>query len=174
MLDQFKPTDMLLALWPTGECEFPGELEPFAQRLQTQFPVFVQRRVLQAPAGAPLPPDLPRLALVGEKNRWVLELAPQRVSLRLNNTQASVHSVAEMFDLFGQMLGPLQAWLAENMNLKAYRLGLIFHLFCNTRASANQKVAQYFLQPRALQGQQPHEIQLGIHARVPLGEAWDG
>jgi hypothetical protein len=44
------------------------------------------------------------------------------------------------------------------------------HLFCNTRSSANEKISQYFLQPRAVAGPSPHEIQLGLLARPVLAD----
>jgi hypothetical protein len=167
MLDAYQPILLLTALWPTQEFEFPADRAALAGRLREVFAEFGEHHVVQGPEVA-MPPEVPRVVLLGEGRQWALELAPGKISLRRNARRG-----ATLADLFGEEQGLLlgvQAWLAENLNFRAYRLGVLVHLFCNTRSSANEKIAQYYLQPRAASGPKPHEIQLGLLARPVLGD----
>jgi len=171
LLEQFRPISAVLVLWPTPEFEFPEDHGAFAQRLRAVFPAFNEHRLFQAAQGA-LPPELPRVALTGDRRRWTLELAPARITLA-RNLQGLTPAEAGLDTLLRELreqAGRVQAWLAENLNLRVYRIGLVVQFFCNTRSSANEKIAQYFLQPRALQGQTPHELNLGLLNRLALAD----
>ena len=168
MLDAYRPTSLLIVLWPTQDFEFPGDVQGWGERLREQSDLFTQQRVVRTPPGQvqALPPELPRLALIGEEQRWTAEFAPAKVTLRLQDPRGM--PLAPMFESFAAQFARLHSVLAENNNLRVYRIGLVTHFFCETRSSANEKIAHYFLQPRALQGAPAGEIQLGIHARLTL------
>lgn len=177
MLTVFQPSSLLVALWPTQEFEFPDDVSDLGRRLREAFPQFNEERQVIAPGGAILPPEVARLVLLGGSD-WVLELAPGRVALRLARApQAGVGSphedddglaLAQLFEQHRAVLLLLLGWLAENLNCHVYRIGVVLQLFCETRASANSKIAQYFFHPRAMQGQSPIEIDLGLLARLAL------
>ena len=80
-------------------------------------------------------------------------------------------TLATLFESHLSMLTAVQAWLAENNNFRVYRIGVLTHLFCHTRASANEKIARYFLQPRVLHGETPHELQLSMLSRPTLADS---
>lgn len=165
MHEAYRPVSLLTALWPTQDFQFPQDLEGFARRLQLQFPLFNEAQVSPPPSGPPQP-EWPCVILMGEQRLWTVELAPGKVSLR-----RAVSQPVEPGALFAQqhaVLAPLHAWLAENYNFRAYRIGTVAVLFCNTRSSANEKIANYFLHPRVTQGQAPYDVQLGLLNRINL------
>jgi len=165
MHEAFRPISLVVAFWPTQDFQFPGDLNAFGERLRQQAPLFSELRI-SPPGGPEMQPEWPRLIVLGDERRLALELAPGKISLRVALNQPA--SLDQIVDSTHQTLAPVLAWLAENFDFRVYRLGTLIQLFCNTRSSANEKIAQYFLQPRALQGQPPHEIQLGILSRVNL------
>lgn len=166
MLEAYRPIMLLTALWPTQDFEFPDKVEPLADRLKEQFKYFNEHRVVQS-TGAPLPPEMARLGLLGERRQWALDLAPGKITLRCSPSPP--RALGDLFAAMRERLGAIHTWLAENHNLYVYRMGSLTQLFCNTQSSANEKIANYFLQPRALQDQTPHDMQLGVMSRVVLG-----
>lgn len=177
MLTVFQPNTLLVALWPTQEFMFPADVTELGRRLREVFPQFTEERLVVAAGGVDLPSEVARLVLLSG-DAWVLELAPARVSLRLARPlQAGVGSqlesdsgaaLAALCAAHRELLAPLHAWLADQMAFHACRIGVVVQFFCETRASANSKIAQYFLHPRALQAQPPLEIDLGLLARLAL------
>ena len=165
MLEAYRPTSLLIVLWPTQDFEFPEDTQAWGERLRAQFEIFTQQRVVRVPPGQALPPELPRLALVGADQRWIAEFAPVKLSLRLHDPRGFA-TLGPMFEAFSAQCSRLHSALAESHNLRVYRVGLVTQFFCETRSSANEKIAHYFLQPRALQGAPASEIQLGIHSRL--------
>jgi hypothetical protein len=168
MLDAYRPMQLMMSLWPTAEFELPTEdIASFGRRMCEQFPVFSSVQALQV-VGGEAPPDLPRLALLSEPRRWILELAPARVNLRrMADGEASLAALAEEART---LLASLHSWLAEQANLRVWRVGLVVDFFCHTRSSASEKIAHYFLQPRALQGAMPNEAHVALHNRLVIGE----
>jgi hypothetical protein len=165
MHEAYRPVSLIAALWPTQDFQFPAEVEELGGRLRGQFALFTEQRV-GVPAGGPIQPEWPRLVLLGDQHHWALELAPGKISLRRAvNHEARLDEVLEAHRA---TLAPLHSWLAENLDFRVYRIGLVIQLFCNTRSSANEKISQYFLHPRALQGQAPYDVQLGILSKVNL------
>lgn len=171
MLDVYQPTQLLLALWPTADFELPADGTEFGQRLCEQFPIFqtVQTLLIQ---GAMAPPELPRLVLSGHFGNWGLDLAPGRISLQ-RKPDGPV-ALPEMLEEFRSTILPLHTWLAEQANLRVYRVGFVTDLFCNTKSSASAKIAQYFLQPRSIRGALPNEVNLALHNRLVIGDAEQG
>ena len=168
MLSDFHPTDVLLSYWPTGEFELSDDVSELGKRLREQFPRFTHlRRVQVAGSAGPPPPQVPRMILMADQGRWTLELGMQRVMLRRRAPRGG--SLSAMLDEIMELSVPLHAWLAENANLRVYRLGLVAQLMYDTHSSASAKIADYFLQPRALQGGAPSEVQVGVHSRLTLG-----
>jgi len=165
MHEAFRPITLVVAFWPTQDFQFPGDLNQFGERLSQQAPLFNEQRI-GPPGGPEMQLEWPRLIMLGDERRLALELAPGKISLRVAFNQPA--PLDQIFDSTHQKLAPVLAWLAENFDFRVYRLGMLIQFFCNTRSSANEKIAQYFLQPRALQGQQPYEIQLGILSRINL------
>lgn len=165
MHDAYRPVNLIVALWPTGQFEFPNEVAPFAERLRERFPEFVQQRVVQR-ADAPMPPEMARLALVTGDRQWALELAPAKLALRRANTGNLTFE--RFFEDLIDRTADTHTWLAENMNLRVWRIGLVAQFVCQTRSSAGERIAEYFLQPRARQGQPIHEAQVGVLARLTL------
>lgn len=166
MLEDYRPISLMVAFWPTGEFEFPQDPAALAERLQGQFGLWTEKRLVNVQAGQQVPPEVPRLVLLGDQRQWVLELGPTKVTLRyLPRAPQGLEGVNEAFR---QQLVSIQSWLAEALNLRVYRLGWVLQLFCNTRSSANEKIAAYFLQPRALQGSVPHEVQVNLLSRLAL------
>lgn len=166
MHEAYRPISLLTALWPTQDYQFPTDVEGFGRRMQLQFPNYNEVVVNMPQAGAPVQSEWPFVTMMGEQRQWTLELAAGKVTLRRSNAQN-----LSMMELFGQQqaqLAPVLAWLSENYNFRTYRLGSVTHFFCNTRSSANEKIATYFLQPRATMGQQPYDVQLGLLNRVTL------
>lgn len=177
MLSIFQPNTLLTALWPTQEFEFPSDAALLSRRLREAFPVFSAERMVMAPDGAQLPPEMARAVLLAGEE-WALELAPARVALRLAQplraglplqlADDGGAAVGAIFEKHRSLLESLHAWLADNANFHAYRVGVLAQFFCETRSSANSKIAQYFLHPRALQGQAPLEIDVSVLARLAL------
>jgi hypothetical protein len=167
MLDAYQPMQLLLALWPTAEFELPADGSEFGRRLCEQFSVFRHVQTVQVQGGAPVPPELPRLILLSEGRHWGLELAPARVNLR--RLAEGVGALDALLEELRAVLLPLHAWLAEQANLRVFRVGLVTDLFCNTRSSASEKIMHYFLQPRAVQGVTPNEVHLALHNRLVIG-----
>lgn len=166
MHEAYRPISLLVAFWPTREFEFPGDLPAFGEQIRAQFNQFQEIRVMQAEG--PVPPEMPVVVLIGEGGRWALELAPAKIVLR--RTVETPDELGALFTAVKNMLMPIHSWMAENHNLRVSRLGSLTQFFCDTRSSANDKIAAYFLQPRALQGQAPMEVQLGILARLALDD----
>ncbi len=163
-----RPVALMVALWATREFEFPADAAALAEPLREKFPLFNELRLVQS--DGPLHPELPRAVLLAEGGRWALELAPSKILLRRMGD--GVPALAELFGQVQAQLSPLQSWLAESHNLRVCRLGALTQLFCDTRSSANDKIVSYFLQPRALQGQAPLEVQLGLLTRLALADGW--
>lgn len=165
MHEAYRPISLLAALWPTQDYQFPQDVEGFGRRLQQQFPLFNELHINMPPDGQ-LQPEWPYITLMSEQRHWTLELAPGKVTLR-----RSISQTPEFEDIFVQhhaALSPVLAWLSENYNFRAYRMGMVVHLFCNTRSSANEKIMNYFLQPRATMGATPYDVQLGLLNRINL------
>jgi hypothetical protein len=169
MRETIQPISLLLALWPTPEFEFPADPAAMGERLRAQFGQLIHQRQVQAQGGA-LPPEIPRLILSSERNRHALELAPGRINLRCH--AAPPVPVDDMYAELSGLFLPLHAWLAENFNVRIYRVGLMSEFFCPTRASANAKIGDYFFRERALQGQPPHEINVNMLHRLTLEGGW--
>ncbi len=167
MLDAVKPIMAIVALWPTREFMFPEDVGELAQKVAGQFPPLSQVRIIQS--DQPLPAEMPRLAMLDEGGRRALELAPGKITLR-RSVQGPPVPVGELFEDILATLGPVQAWLAENLNLRVCRLGALMQFFIETRSSANDRIASYFLQSRALHGMAPHEVQISILTRLALAE----
>lgn len=165
MHEAYRPISLLTALWPTQDYQFPGEIEEFGQRVQQQFPQFNELRIALPPGGQ-AQAEWPYLTLLGDQRGWALELAPGKVSLRRSVGQSQ--PLEELFQQHYVFLAPVLSWLSENYNFRAYRLGVVAHLFCNTRSSANEKIAHYFLNPRATMGQTPYDVNINILNRINL------
>lgn len=167
MHEAYRPVTMVAALWPTQDFQFPCDVEALGARLAGQFGLFTEQRLngTVPPPGA-LQHEWPRLILMGEQRRWGLELAPGKISLRQALGVAA--PVEDLFEQHRAVLAPLMAWLSENLDFRPYRMGLVLQIFCNTKSSANEKIAQYFLQPRALQEQTPYEVNLSLLSKVLL------
>lgn len=166
MHEAFRPISLLTALWPTQDYQFPADLEGFGQQLTQQFPQFNELRIALPPGGQPQA-EWPYISLLGEQRHLTLELAPQKISLR-RGVQQPQQPLDELFKQQYNLLAPILAWMAENTNFRPYRLGTVVHLFCNTRSSANEKIAGYFLTPAATMGQTPYDVNLSILARINL------
>lgn len=166
MHEAYRPISLMTALWPTQDFQFPADPCELARRLCEVFPLFNEQGTVAPLADENLQQEWPRLVLLGEQRMWALELAPGKVSLRRSANQPL--GLAELFEAQHGLLGHVHAWLAENLGFRVYRMGMMIEIFCNTRSSANEKISQYFLHPRALQGQTPYEVQLGILSRVHL------
>ncbi len=167
MHEAYRPISLIIALWPTREFEFPRDAAAFGEQIRAQFGQFEEIRLMQS-EGGPLPPEVPCLVMIGQGGHWALELAPAKLVLRrMVETPAEL---GELFETVKTLLLPIHTWMAENNNLRVCRLGALTQFFCDTRSSANDKIAAYFLQPRALQGQAPMEIQLGVLARLALDD----
>jgi hypothetical protein len=168
MHSAYRPVSLLFALWPTQDFQFPEDAAALGGRLREQFSLFDEQRESAPLPGSP-PLEWPRQVLLGGQRHWALELAPGKISLRraVNDGIA----VEDLFEKHWAALGPIHAWLSENYDFRVYRLGVVIQIFCNTRSSANEKIAQYFLNPRALQGQPPHDVQLNMLCRVNLDNA---
>jgi hypothetical protein len=164
MLDAYRPISLMLAGWPTPQFEFPADAAELGDRLREHFTLFQEKQVMQIIGPGAPPPELARLILLGQGRQWILELAPAKLSLR--RMIQSPEPLTVLFDQHRETWLPIQSWLAENHNLRIYRLGLVVQFFCDTRSSANERIAGYFLQPRALQGQAPHEVHVSLLARL--------
>jgi hypothetical protein len=167
MLDAYRPIQVFLVLWPTADFELPEDSAAFGKQLCEQFGVFRQVQTVNV-QGAAAPPELPRLILLGQRRQWALELAPARVNLR--RSAAANAQLDTLIDELRATLLPLHAWLAEQANLRVFRIGLVVDLRCETRSSASEKIMHYFLQPRAVQGVTPNEVHLALHNRLVLGD----
>ena len=165
MLDAYRPIALLAALWPTPEFEFPPDPAQLAERMRGQFGVFNEQRLVK-PAVGVLPPELPQLVLLGDQRRCIMELAPGKISLR--RMVQGQQTLDEIYAGHGDLLRQLVPWMAENLNLRICRLGVATTLFCPLRSSANEKINNYFLQPRVFKGQVPHDMNLSIMTRLPL------
>jgi hypothetical protein len=171
MLDVYRPTQLLLVMWPTAEFELPADVPEFGGRLCRQFADLRRVQAVNVQGGM-APPELPRLIVLSEDQRWGLELAPARVNLR--RSAARGQTLDALLEELRAMVLPLHSWLAEQANLRVFRIGLIADLRCDTRSSASEKIMNYFLQPRAGQGSTPTEIHLAVHHRLVLGESGPG
>jgi hypothetical protein len=165
MHEAYRPVSLILALWPTQEFQFPADANQLGNRLREQFGLFDEQRP-SAPVPGAMQEEWPRVILLGQQRHWALELAPAKISLRWAINEPM--PFGQILEKHWSALAPIHAWLAENLNFRVYRLGMVTQIFCNTRSSANEKISQYFLHPRALQGQAPYEVQLGILSRVSL------
>lgn len=166
MHEAYRPISLIIALWPTREFEFPSDASAFGEQIRSQFSQFEEIRLMQSEG--PLPPEVPALVMIGQGGHWALELAPAKIVLR-----RMVETPAELNELFATvktLLMPIHSWMAENNNLRVCRMGSLTQFFCDTTSSANDKIAAYFLQPRALQGQAPMEVQLGVLSRLALDD----
>lgn len=167
MLEAWKPTSILIVLWLTQEAEYPEDYQVFGQNICRKFSLFNRQQIVQPPPGTRLHPETARLILMTEPRRLITELAPAKVSLRILN-EGSKESLSGLHASIRELLLQMHAWLAENINLRVYRVGMVTQLCCNMKSSATEKLAGYFFQPRALQKQAPNEIQLNIHSRLTL------
>jgi hypothetical protein len=167
MLEAWKPLSILVVLWPTQEVEYPEDYQEFGQKICSRFSRFNRQQIVKPPPGTSLHPETARLILMAENPRLIAELAPSKVSLRILN-EGSKTALPDLHESIRETLLQLHAWLAEIINLRVYRIGMVTQLFSNTKSSAAEKLASYFFQPRALQGQAPTEIHLNIHSRLTL------
>lgn len=167
MLNEYRPMAALLALWPTQDFEIPVDGNAFSQRLRETMPHYKAARVLQGEV-TKAPRDMARVQLQSEGNQWALDLAPARVALRRNLREPM--PMPELFTGLRDESLRLNTWLAENANFRVYRIGCLVQFFCPTRSSSNAKIGQYFLQPRALQGENPQEVNVNVLNRLTLGE----
>ncbi len=167
MLEPWKAQSILIVLWSTQEAEYPEDYQVFSQSMCRKFSLFNRQKIVRAPPGTSLHPETARLILMTEPCRLITELAPAKVSLRILS-EDSRESLSGLHESIRDLLLQMHAWLAENINLRVYRVGMVTQLCCNMKSSATEKLAGYFLQPRALQNQVPNEVQLNIHSRLTL------
>lgn len=172
MLEAFRPVSLIVGTWPTDDFHLPEPLSDFGKQMVERFAWFERVKELKV-AGLVGPAnqlnlglDVPRLILEGSRQSWQLEVAPQKMNFRRLVREPT--RTVELFEQVVECLLPMQAWLAENYNLRVYRIGALLHLFCNMRSSANERMAAHLLQSAAMQGRPAHAIHLSVLSRLSL------